>query len=538
MSLRCSVISILACILISLAGRAWATGPTIKVAEGVIQGSLSGHVAIFRGIPYAKPPVGNLRWEPPQPAEHWRGVRQATEFAPACIQVRQKNVMTPDGGLLPYIKRESEDCLYLNIWGPARAIKTPAVNKLPVMVWIHGGGFTVGTASAPHYEGSHFAEHGVVLVTVEYRLGRFGFFAHPALTAANPGEPLGNYAIMDMIAALKWVKSNIGAFGGDSSNITIFGESAGGAAVNTLITSPAARGLFSKVICESGGGRNSPIPVRGHDSRTGESVGLAFAHAVGIKGTGPEDLKALRALTPLQLATLPPGGGPESGMTGIMIDGVIVTESTMSAFKAGREAKVPYLIGGNSFEAILFDAQTQKNPDAVLNRAGPLRDRIMMVYGSRDKLSVAEDFLTESMMIEPARELARLHTRNGQNAWYYYYSFVPPSQRGKVHGLRHAGEIPYVFHTVSDHAVTGEFSITPPATPEDLSMSEKTLAYWVSFARNGNPDSAGGVHWPRWTPSEQAALEFSNGGPVVRPHFHQASLDLVEQIMENSAGPH
>ncbi len=382
-----------------------AAGDTVKVAQGALHGATAGSVTSFKGVPFAAAPVGELRWKPPAPAARWSGVREATAFGPACMQMGRARA----GGT----QNQSEDCLLLNVWTPATA--KPGA-KLPVMVWIHGGAFIQGTASSTFYDGTHFAERGVVLVNVNYRLGRLGFFAHPALSAEAAGGPLGSYGLMDNIAALKWVKANIAQFGGDPGNVTIFGESAGGILVNFLMAAPDARGLFHKAISQSGFGRSEGMPIRGDAPRTAEKQGLTYAASVGITDTGPAAAKALRALTAQQLSA-PVSGLGDPAIPGPIVDGVLMKEGPASAFRAGREAKVPYITGGNSFEASLFP-QAAQNPDVVLARTGALKDTVLAAYGG-DKVAAANDLTTETTVIEPDRYLARLHTKNGAKAWVY-----------------------------------------------------------------------------------------------------------------------
>ena len=501
----------LALALLALPARA--AGPdTVTVAQGALHGAVAGPVASFKGIPFAAPPVGDLRWRPPQPPARWAGVREATAYGPACMQMGQARA----GGTIS----QSEDCLVLNVWKPANA--KPGA-KLPVMVWIHGGAFIQGAGSSPFYDGTRFAERGVVLVTVNYRLGRLGFFAHPALAAENPKGPLGNYGLMDNVAALKWVKANAAAFGGDPNNVTVFGESAGGILVNFLMATPEAKGLFQKAISQSGFGRSAGRPIAG-----AETVGASFASTLGVTGAGPEAAKALRALTAAQLSA-PVSGLSDPGIPGPIVDGVLVPEPPPAAFAAGREAKVPYIAGGNSWEASLFP-QTKDNPEATLARLGPARARVMAAYGSADPATVAQDLTTETTVIEPDRHLARLHTKNGQKAWVYYFSYLPAAQRATVRGMSHGGEIVYAFSTLPDKPLTVGTRTIAAALPEDRRIAEAMTAYWVAFAKASDPDSAGGVAWPRYDPATDPVLEFAVGGPVVKPHFHQATLDLVEQI--------
>lgn len=503
--------------LLALPARA---ADTVKVAQGMLHGATAGAVTSFKAIPFAAPPVGDLRWRPPQPARPWTGSREAVAFGPACMQMGQARVGAPV---------QSEDCLTLNVWTPADF--RPG-QKRPVMVWIHGGAFIQGTGSTPFYDGTHFAEQGVVLVTVNYRLGRLGFFAHPALEAEHPGEPQGNYGIMDNIAALKWVKANIAAFGGDPSNVTVFGESAGGILVNFLMTAPQAKGLYAKAISESGFGRSAGLPIRGDAPRTAEKIALTYAASVGATGSGPDVAKALRALTALQLSA-PVSGLGDPGIPSPIVDGTTIPEPPPQAFAKGREAKLPYIAGGNSWEASLFP-NVAKEPEPVLARLGPAREGVMAAYGG-DAASVAQDLTTETTVIEPDRHLARLHTKNGQKAWTYYVSYVPATQRASVHGMSHGGEIIYAFGNLPREPRTIGPRVIAAATPEDLKISEAMHAYWVAFAKTSDPGSAGGPRWPVFDGTE-SALEFGADGVTVRPQFHKQTLDIAETIANTQAG--
>jgi len=262
-------------------GQTPATGPSsadpalddgaVHTEAGAVRGQIAPGYLVFQGIPYAAPPVGPLRWQPPQPVTPWQGMRDASRPGPRCVQDTARD---PGTG-----RRDSEDCLSLNVWSPAGA------TRRPVMVWIHGGAFIQGTAGSSFYDGTHFAERGVVLVSVNYRLGRLGFFGHPALSAEGAGGPPGSYGLMDNVAALKWVKANIAQFGGDPANVTVFGESAGGILVNYLMAAPSANGLFAKAISESGFGRSNGMPIRGDAPRAAEKQGLTYAASVGVNAT-------------------------------------------------------------------------------------------------------------------------------------------------------------------------------------------------------------------------------------------------------------
>jgi len=496
---------------LAFAGAAVAAPDTVKIAQGTLHGAATGGIGVFKGIPYAAPPVGALRWRPPQAPAPWTGTRDAAAFGPACMQMGQAR----SGGT----QNQSEDCLTLNVWTPPSA--KPGA-KLPVMVWIHGGAFIQGAGSGPVYDGTHFAEHGVILVSINYRLGRIGFFAHPALAAEHPDEPQGNYGLMDAVAALKWVQANAAAFGGDPANVTVFGESAGAVMVNFLMAAPSAHGLFAKAISESGFGRNAGIPMKGDGPRTGEKVAQTYAASVGVAGTGPDAAKALRALTAQQLSA-PVTGLGDPAIPSPMIDGKLMVEGPAAAFAAGHEAKVPYIAGGNSFEASLFP-QAAKAPEVVIARTGRLREQVVAAYGGGDPTGIANDLTTETTVIEPDRHLARLHTKNGQKAWNYYFSYVPVAQRAEVHGLGHGGEITYVFD-----------NLRPAATPDDRKIGDAAIAYWTAFAKTGDPGSAGGPAWPRYDPATETVMEFGVGGPKPQPAFHKQSLDLVERLAQAAA---
>ncbi len=490
--------------VVALAGSASATSDTAKVAQGELHGGVAGSVASFKNIPFAAPPVVDLRWRPPQPAKAWSGVRDATQLGPQCWQMRQ---VTGD-------VKQSEDCLQLNIWTP---VNFKPGGKLPVMVFIHGGSFTGGSGTNALYDGTHFAERGVVLVTVNYRLGRLGFFAHPALTAEQPGAPLANYGMMDNLAALKWVQDNIAAFGGDPKNVTAFGESAGGILINDLMASPKAKGLFAKAISESGFGRIPGLPMA-----AAEKVGVTYATGLGVTATGPDAMKSLRALSPEQLSKA-------AGQVTPIVDGRVMPEGPAAAFAAGRELKVPYIAGGNSWEASLLSTNTP------LDRAGALKDPLIAAYGApANQQYVQWDLTTESTVIEADRLLARLHVKNGQKAWVYYDSYIPASQRAAIHGLAHGGELMYVFGNLPDRDRVQGTRTIPAATADDRKISAALTDAWTAFAKATDPSTPGAA-WPAYVPATDTALEFGADGVIARPHFHKATLDLVEQFNSQAA---
>jgi para-nitrobenzyl esterase len=455
----------------------------------MVQGTDVGGVTEFKGLPFAAPPVGDLRWRAPQPPARWADTRSATAFSASCTQV--------------------EDCLYLNVYEPA-AVK--ASDKLPVMVWIHGGAFLFGSGSV--YDGSQFARRGVIVVTVNYRLGRAGWFAHPALTAENPKGPLGNYGLMDQIAALQWVKDNIDAFGGDKKNVTIFGESAGAISVNYLMLAPQAKGLFNKAIAESGFGRLAAAPIAGV-----EQAGVGFAETSGVHGNDADAAKALRALPFASLNANAPGIG-ERGQILPMADGRLITGSAAEGFSKGLEARVPYLLGGNSDEASLTRRGLNAAQRLAAIQAG--RDAFLSAYdpdNSGDADRIMARYFTDTSISEPDRDLARIHSNHGSPTYVYHFSYTPTAQRATLFGLPHGGEIVYVFNTPR----AGGYD------SEGQAVATAANSYWVQFAKSGDPGAAGGPPWTKFFSDDEFVMEFpASGIPTVVKHFHKARLDWVE----------
>ena len=464
-------------------------GPVVKVTQGEAQGIVADGVAVFKGLPFAAPPVGDLRWRSPQSPAKWSGVRAANAFSATCAQ--------------------GEDCLYLNVYEPADAQKGA---HLPVMVWIHGGAFLFGSGSA--YDGSQFARQGVIVVTVNYRLGRAGWFAHPALTAESPKGLLGNYGLMDQIAALNWVHENIKAFGGDPRNVTIFGESAGAISVNYLMLAPQAKGLFEKALSESGFGRLAAKPLS-----SVEQNGVTFAEKAGVQGSDAAAAKALRALSWSTLSSNVAGIGAAEQILP-MADGKMITGSAADGFAKGLEAHVPYLLGGNSDEASL----TRRGLNAAERFAAiqERRDAFLAAYdpdGTGDADRIVARFVTDSSISEPDRDLARLHAKHGNATYVYHFSYTPAAQRATLFGLAHGGELAYVFNV-------------PRAVPfddEGKAVAAAANKYWTQFAKTGDPDSAGGPTWPKFDSTDEYLMEFpASGIPVAAKHFHKDRLDWVE----------
>jgi para-nitrobenzyl esterase len=441
----------------------------VHVQSGDLVGAALGGVSSFKDIPYAAPPVGDLRWRPPAAPANWAGVRDAGRYGDQCEQNRQ----SWDSSASP--QPASEDCLTLNVWTPAAL--SGARPALPVMVWIHGGGLVSGSGTSAMFDGASLARRGVVIVTFDYRLGRFGFFAHPALTRDSPDGPLGDYGLMDQVALLKWVQANIAAFGGDPANVTIFGESSGGESVNRLMLSPAARGLFEKAIAESGGGRNPWKPLA-----EAEAIGKTFAAKAGVRTYDPAALRAIPAKTVL-------GGinmfAPEADTySGPILDGRLVREEVAQGFAAAHAAKVAYLVGSNSDElgmvpGFVLTPMTEKAA-AVL---GADKAAVIAAYGSRAAFDA--HFASDLNFTEPARALANLAARTGQPVYLYRFGYVAGGAK-TGHGAGHASELSFVFGNVGANA-------------QDRAAADLMGAYWTNFAKTGDPNGAGLPRWPAYS---------------------------------------
>lgn len=504
-------VALLACLAMANPAQA---GPEVSTRHGRLQGSTQDGINEFRGIPYAAPPVGALRWRPPQPAANWAGVRDATAFGPICPQpVRPGAPPTP----------QSEDCLSLNIYAPAGA-KT---GSLPVMMWIHGGGFRAGAGSQPGYDGSSFARQGVVLVTINYRIDRLGRFGHPALTQAQSGEGLANYGLMDQIAALAWIRDNIAAFGGNPREVTIFGQSAGGVSVNYLMGAPAARGLFQRAISQSGGvAVDADRHLREASGRftSLESDGLEFAASFGIANDGQAPAK-LRALTVEQILAYPQ---KDSSMNPV-VDGRIIPDDLGRIFREGRQHPVPYLAGANSWEANLIQ-RINLPMEAIMLGVTP--DQARKVYGPLDDKTLKDTYFGDMLFLAPAWTLVADMQAAGAPAWLYYFDYVDDSQRGKVPGAGHGAEVGPLFLQ----------PLWPGATlsQHDIEVTAPLRHYWINFARTGNPDGDNVPDWKPFTRATPWTMELGEVPkllPAIFPErmaFHQ---EVIKAAIAHSARP-
>jgi para-nitrobenzyl esterase len=509
----------------------------VKTNAGIVKGATEGDVTIFKGIPYAAPPVGEFRWRPPQPVKPWRGERDATTFCKDCGQAGWGQ-----GGRQKISPNASEDCLALNIWKPANAQKGA---KLPVMVWIHGGGFTGGSGSGAQNFGHELTKQGIVLVNINYRLGRLGFFAHPALNKEFPNEPKGNYGYMDQIAALQWIQKNIAAFGGDPKNVTIFGFSAGGVSVHSLLTIPAAKGLFHKLISESGGGRDGvltgrPIGKENADvfyNISAETIGMNFAKSKGIEGTDTDALAKLRALS---IEEIVDGGqetdGPNGPRTysGPILDGKLVVETAESAYMAGRQPKMPLMIGNCSAEIGGAFVSNAKTKEELFASFGDLEAEAKAAYdpdGSKTFNEVITKFNTDWVWGEPARMTAR--TFLAKNAPTYMYQFGYVSEAGRQrspYGAGHGSEVSFVFNTLD----APRFGPPSKPTESEYELAKKMNAYWANFAKTGNPNGTGLPTWPIYNNQNQDMLDVElDGKTISKPDPRKARFDVVEKAFKN-----
>ena len=509
------------------AGKAEGAGNPLeaRVDGGVVRGTVEHGVIAFKGIPYAQPPVGASRWMPPQPVKSWAGVRPALRYGPDCMQVPFPSDAAPLG-VTP-----EEDCLYANVWRP----KSATAHRLPVMVWIYGGGFVNGGSSPAVYDGTEFARDGVVLVSFNYRLGNFGFFAFPALTRElrGNGDLAGNYALMDQVAALKWVQRNIAAFGGDPHSVTVFGESAGGISVGLLLETPLATGLFQRAIIESGGGRPGIFPPRrlSGSPSSAEAMGVKLAEHFGIEG---EDARALAQLRGLPASKLVDGlnmatmGKDQTYVGGPILDGRLNLGAPTQVFADGGGARVPVMIGTNSADIGFLPA---KSLEALFAMYGPDAKAAKAVYDPSGQLPlqlVSFRAGGDLWMVEPARAISRILSTRGQPVYEYRFSYVASSlldtQFGKV-GAMHASEIPYVFDTVTAH-------YGKETSSADEAMAREMHQYWVAFAKTGKPDPAGLPAWPAYRASSDELMNFTEQGPKPEADPWKKRLDVAERFAE------
>lgn len=484
--------------------------PVVETSLGSVQGLLDEDIRIFRGIPYAEPPVGELRWRATQPKTAWEGVVDATDYGPICPQ--------PSANM----EGQNEDCLTLNVWTP-QEIEEP----LPVMVWIHGGAQVVGSGEIA---GQNFAKDGIVLVSINYRLGKLGIFAHPELTdSLAEGEAYGFLLLSDQIEALRWVQREIAAFGGDPNQVTIFGVSAGGTNVNLLMTSPLSKGLFHGAIAQSGA--NGLSTVRSVEEA--ELTGVRFMEALGT-----ENLEDLRTRSWQEITMGPPGFQYSYGE---IADGVSILESVTDAFLNGRQHNVPYIAGANSYEGSLRAVIPIPAYDEALDAN---REKIAAAYGIEPEdpfLSLA--FYGDNLFTAPTRFLVTQMKNVDAPSWLYHFDYVMDSMDEHVPGASHGSEVLFVFETIESVDITPQmaaFTGIPPGTYEpsdkDRNASRTIHRYWVEFAKSLDPNAEGLPTWPVYEGTEPETLLISNEVIEPRPNLQEPQLDLIEHAFFENQG--
>jgi para-nitrobenzyl esterase len=491
------------------AGHGVAQQPSpVKVQEGLLQGTFEDGLTVYRGIPFAAPPVGDLRWRAPQPAAKWEGVKQAVKFAPGPMQ----------GGNPPSGK--SEDCLYLNVWTPAKSAK----DKIPVLVWIYGGGFGAGATSEANYSGENLAKKGVVLISIAYRVGQLGFFAHPELSNENPNHVSGNYGLLDMIAGLQWVKKNIAAFGGDPKKVTIFGESAGGIAVSMLCASPLAKGLFHGAISQSGGNFGPPRPTTFPGENQKRLTDAERVGQVYLKNANVSSIAELRKLPADKLPAV-------RGMSWPIIDGYVIPDDQYKLYSTGRFNDTPILVGYNSDEGASFSPP--RTPQAyiagVKQRYGPFAENLLKAYPADSAMvpKTARDLARDAAFGWHTWIWARLQSKMGKSKAFYYYfdqhpdypEDSPQAGRGSPHGQ----DVAYVFQHLN--------ASNQQITKTDLEISDAMAAYWTNFTKTGDPSGNGVPVWPAFRDANPVVMYF-NKTPHTGPVPSAESLKSLDAYFE------
>ena len=483
----------------------------VAVTGGLVQGTeaaVAGVVA-FEGIPFAAPPVGELRWRPPAPVVPWDGVRDAGEAGAICVQGGGQGV------------DQSEDCLFLNVWAPAETGE-----PLPVLYWIHGGGYTGGSGSTSIYDGSRLAADGAVVVTINYRLNVFGFLAHPALSAESPHRASGNYGLLDMVAGLEWVRDNIASFGGDPGRVTIFGESAGGGAVMSVMLMPQSEGLFHGAIAQSNWihGWDRPLAGDAGDLTPAEAQGTAVAAALGAGGLDPEAaLAAMRAAPAGDVLTaIGAGAGSPFLRTGHVwapnVDGWAIPDDPLAMYAEGRQHPVPLVVGMNGNEGSLMTRGfSMDGPETFVEHLESVypddfaADLLAHYDATTETVRERFDYLVHDLYFAgPVRAHARDQSAVAP-VWMYHFTRVPPTPWGEALGAHHAAELVYVFGTLTTSDEPGErpLGLSPLGdfTEVDTGLSETMRAYWIRFAAGGDPNGPGLPAWPVWDPASDRYLE-------------------------------
>jgi para-nitrobenzyl esterase len=483
-------------LLCSIASVVLAADTPVKTESGQISGvpGTNPAVHVYKGIPFAAAPTGDLRWKAPKAPAKWQGVMKADKFGATCMQAAY-----PEGS--PYHEAPevtSEDCLFLNVWSAAKSAK----EHRPVMVWIHGGALTRGSGSTPVYDGEHLAQKGVIVVTINYRLGIMGFFAHPELTKESDRNASGNYGFLDQIAALDWVQHNIAAFGGDPKRVTIFGESAGSWAVNVLTASPLAKGLFQRAIGESG-------------AEFGQLRTLAEAEQAGVRAAKSDSIATLRAKPADEIMKIQAASGP-------IVDGYLLPKDVRTIYAEGKQNDVPLLIGSNADEGTAFAApnvRAEGFKTTAKSRYGDLADAYLKIYPAATddeaKKSSAAAMRDQTFGWQ-MRTWARMENQSGKSKVYlYYFSKAPNNEFGAKLGAYHASEIAYVYGNVKG------------GTDLDNKLSGEMSSYWVNFATTGDPNGKALPKWPVYLDKTDLALGLGEKVEPI-PALHKDALDFLD----------
>lgn len=508
-------------VFLTFTAHAASDDPRAKTANGIVVGVNDGDLRVFKGIPFAQPPVGKLRWREPQPVRNWRGTRDAKQFGPRCMQrpIYSDMVFRSNG--------VSEDCLYLNVWTPAKS----ADERLPVLVYFYGGGFRAGDGSELRYDGASMARKGIVAITVNYRLDVFGTFAHPELTKESPHNASGNYTLLDQNAALKWVKQNVAAFGGDPDRITIAGESAGSLSVSAHMASPLSRDLFAGAIGESGAMIES---VRGSiPLAEGERMGTQFAESLGAKS-----LAALRALPAERL--LEASADPKAPAFNIIVDGYFFEKPPGDVFAAGEQAKVPLLAGSNSeeapYQALLEGAApTVENYNAAIKRHyGEHAELVAQMYPAASEEQVKQsgtELASDRFLSYSTWKWVELHSlSSGQPVFYYYYARPRPKLRADPNapippGAVHSAEIEYAMGNLATNEVFAW-------TDNDYKVSRLMQEYFANFIKTGNPNGEGLLNWPAYHSEATFPRLIIDVNTRLAPDTRRSRYQLLDAIRE------
>jgi para-nitrobenzyl esterase len=496
--------------------------PALVVTDsGPVRGVVEEGTLSFRGIPFAQPPVGELRWRVPQPSKPWTEPLDASKLRSDCVQPAKASSAN---GL-------SEDCLYLNVWRRA----APAGKPLPVFVWIYGGGLVQGGASL--YPAAQLVKRGILVVTFNYRLGRLGFFAHPALAGESPGDARGNYGYMDQIAALQWVQRNIAAFGGDPKHVTIAGESAGGGSVLVLLASPLARGLFHRAILQSPAiptAREAALPMR--SLADAEKIAVYYARTLGIDDQGAAGLGQLRATPASRLVEGTEGylvsmfgGPPVAGLAHSIVDGRLVTETPERVLGAGLQAKVPVIVGANDQDLAWSAAQGKDDLFAMFGSHAARARELYDPAGDTPLPTLVQAVVADGIMLEPARSVAERITAGGQPAWHYRFAYRPRLRREQLRGASHGAELAFMFDATR--------LLVKDSIDDDHYVASTMTSYWTSFVRTGVPQAESRDAWPPYDPQTKKVFLFSNAGLQMEDDPWKERLDLWQAVREERAGP-